>query len=221
MGDSSDNIPGVAGIGEKTALKLIASAASLDRLYDDPEQSGASAGVCAKLEAGREDAFLSRTLAKICCEVPGFDSVEECKTSGIDSAALAKLFGELEFSAMFPLFGISPSDGKAVPEENTASLHSPEPESVSPEELISHAAEENCISVTEENGSVVLSLFADGEIYTARGDAASFAKLLGRGIICHDAKKLFSVFSPKGIKANVSFDTMLASYLLNPRKTTR
>ena len=216
MGDSSDNIPGVAGIGEKTALKLIASAASLDRLYDDPAKSGASAGVCAKLEAGREDAFLSRTLAKICCEVPGFDSVEECKTSGIDSAALAKLFGELEFSAMFPLFGISPSDGKAVPEENTASLHSPEPESVSPEELVSHAAEENCISVTEENGSVVLSLFADGEIYTARGDAASFAKLLGRGIICHDAKKLFSVFSPKGIKANVRFDTMLASYLLNP-----
>lgn len=72
MGDSSDNIPGVAGNRRKRPpLKLIASVSSLDALYSDISACGASAGICAKLEAGRESAFLSRTLAQICRSVPG------------------------------------------------------------------------------------------------------------------------------------------------------
>ncbi|MBQ5802130.1 MAG: DNA polymerase I, partial [Clostridia bacterium] len=69
MGDSSDNIPGVAGIGEKTALKLISSAGSLDALYEDVSAHTTSQSVIKKLTDGKESALLSRMLAKIFLEV--------------------------------------------------------------------------------------------------------------------------------------------------------
>lgn len=217
MGDSSDNIPGVAGIGEKTALKLISASGSLDGLYADMSSSGASAKICEKLEGGREDAFLSRKLAQICCAVPGIDSAEPYRTEGAIRSSLSALFGELEFTGMFSLFGISASD-KAEDAEcaSCANEHSPEPKAASPAELISHAGEENCLSVTEENAVVKVSLFSNCEIFTSCGSAEDFAPLVERPVICHDAKKLYSIFSPKGIKANIKFDTCLAAYLLNP-----
>ena len=79
MGDSSDNIPGVAGIGEKTAVKLIHDFESLDKLYEDFAESSLTAGVKNKLESGRENAFLSRTLAKINCEVDLGISLDDIK----------------------------------------------------------------------------------------------------------------------------------------------
>ncbi len=69
MGDTSDNIPGVPGVGEKTALKLITSFGSIDGVYDNLDQvSGAK--LREKLEQNREQALRSRTLATICREVP-------------------------------------------------------------------------------------------------------------------------------------------------------
>ena len=65
MGDSSDNIPGVPGIGEKTALKLIAGYGSLDGLYEALPTADHTPALRRKLEEGRESAYLSRTLAKI------------------------------------------------------------------------------------------------------------------------------------------------------------
>ena len=70
MGDSSDNIPGVPGIGEKTALKLIAQFGSLDNVYAALPEADLTKSVKAKLEQGRDSALLSRELAQIFCEVP-------------------------------------------------------------------------------------------------------------------------------------------------------
>ncbi|MBQ4510805.1 MAG: DNA polymerase I, partial [Clostridia bacterium] len=68
MGDSSDNIPGVSGIGEKGAFKLISEFGSLDKLYEEYASSSLSAGMKAKLENGREMAFTSKFLATIVCD---------------------------------------------------------------------------------------------------------------------------------------------------------
>ena len=87
MGDSSDNIPGVAGIGEKTAVKLIHDFGDLDKLYEGFAGSSLTAGVKNKLESGRENAFLSRTLAKINCEVDLGISLDDIATDGIDKKA--------------------------------------------------------------------------------------------------------------------------------------
>jgi len=102
MGDSSDNIPGVAGIGEKTAGKLIAQYHDLETLYDHPEEKEIAKGVLAKLTAGREKAFFSRMLATIVRDAPldmPFSSLPEKKEKE-DPAALRALLVKLEFSAL-------------------------------------------------------------------------------------------------------------------------
>ena len=97
MGDTSDNIPGVPGIGEKTALKLIAQAGTLDGVYEDTQALGVTKSVAAKLDAGRDSAFLSRDLATICRSAPIPDTDRMAET---DQMALAALFDELEFTAL-------------------------------------------------------------------------------------------------------------------------
>ena len=213
MGDSSDNIPGVAGIGEKTALKLIAARGSLDALYADIAASGATKSVAEKLEAGRDSAFLSRRLAAICREAPGFDSVEPYRTEGFRGGELRSLFKELELFSLIPAFGLS---GENSEEVVTEKKKAPEARSVAPAELIAAAADVAVISISLENDIVKLSLLADGEILSSEGTAADFAPLFSRPVVCHDAKKLFSILDPAGIEANVVFDTMLAAYLLSP-----
>lgn len=68
MGDSSDNIPGVAGIGQKTAMDLIQRFHSLDEIYENLETIDIKPGVRAKLQKDRDMAFLSRTLGTVCRE---------------------------------------------------------------------------------------------------------------------------------------------------------
>ena len=212
MGDSSDNIPGVAGIGEKTALKLISSVSSLDALYSDISACGASAGICAKLEAGRDSAFLSRTLAQICRSVPGIDSIDFTLSEGTDKKALSALFDELEFTGMRAAFSLSDSDRETEPETQSV----PDTLPVTPAELISAVGDTAFIDVSLENGIMHISAANESGIYSSFGDAADFAPLFSKKIICHDAKKLYPVLAPFGISANVEFDVMLAAYLLNP-----
>jgi|DewCreStandDraft_1066081.scaffolds.fasta_scaffold00077_10 DNA polymerase-1 len=96
MGDASDNIPGVRGIGEKTAVKLISEFGSLEQLYAKLE-SIPSAQLRKKLSEGREHAFLSRSLATIHRDVDLPITVEECKRRSPDVARLFALFDELGF----------------------------------------------------------------------------------------------------------------------------
>lgn len=213
MGDKSDNIPGVAGVGEKTALKLIIENGSLEGIYDDISASGATKSVSAKLESGRDDAFLSRKLAQICREVPGIDSIEPYRSEGFQSAELRSLFEELELFSLIPAFGISGAETTSQPK---SAVSAPKTESVSVAELLARDTDIAVISVTEENGRFSLCLLEGDKILCAEGDVTEFAPLFERPVVCHDCKKLFSILSPHGISANVKFDTMLAAYLLSP-----
>ena len=105
MGDKTDNIPGVPGVGEKTALALLQRFGSLEGLYADLESVSGMAGlrgaasVRAKLESERDKAFLSRELATIRTDVP-LDPVEHSLVPAEpDRAALQKLYRELEFNS--------------------------------------------------------------------------------------------------------------------------
>lgn len=75
QGDKSDNIPGVPGIGEKTAINLIAQYGDIDKIYNDIDSLDITASVRKKLEAGRESAFMSREIGTICKEVPGVSKI--------------------------------------------------------------------------------------------------------------------------------------------------
>lgn len=102
MGDSSDNVPGVRGIGEKTACKLLETYGSLDAVY---EHLGDLKGkVRENLTADREIAYLSRKLVTIDTQL-GLDfDLESCKRRNLDHGRLAEVFAKLEFKTLFEEF---------------------------------------------------------------------------------------------------------------------
>lgn len=106
MGDSSDNIPGVAGIGEKTAATLISAFGSLDGIYaaiDDPKIKPA---VREKLLRDKENAYLSKELAAIDTNVPTGIALEDLAYHGFDRAGLYRKFSELELTSFITRFGL-------------------------------------------------------------------------------------------------------------------
>ncbi len=94
-GDTSDNIPGVKGIGEKTAVNLLSTYGSLENIYASLDQI--KGAVRQRLEAGREDACRSQYMAQIHLDVPIEVGLEDCKLRGFDTEQLTPLLEKLEF----------------------------------------------------------------------------------------------------------------------------
>ncbi len=203
MGDTSDNIPGVMGIGEKTALKLIALAGSLDGLYADEKLGGAGKSVCEKLRAGKDSAYMSYDLAKISRDVPVGVEITQLKARP-DNKALSELFVRLEFSALLKRFGL-------------------EEESETAPEIEMPAVCGDDINALE--GEVAVSV-ADSMVYAADGkvrictDIKAAKSLLEGGVVCHDYKKLCIQCAPFGIEPKCIFDTMTAAYLISPGESS-
>ncbi len=100
VGDPSDNIPGVKGIGEKTGAKLIRQYGSLDGIYAHLDEL--PKGVREKLERDRDKAYLSRELGRIITDVPGVTlKLADGRTTDFDWVDVANLFVELEFNTIF------------------------------------------------------------------------------------------------------------------------
>lgn len=111
MGDSSDNIPGVAGIGEKTASSLIKEYGSVEELYEKYEDSSLTKGVKAKLAAGADSAKESKWLATIVRDAPIDTDLEDYKLGTPDTAAVSLMLSELEMFKLLDKLGISATEG--------------------------------------------------------------------------------------------------------------
>jgi DNA polymerase-1 len=98
MGDASDNIPGIAGIGEKTAAKLLAQYGTLENVLADAENIKGSLGE--KIRAGKDMAILSKKLATIITDVPCKFHEEDFKVKAYDVELLKEIFTELEFKTL-------------------------------------------------------------------------------------------------------------------------
>lgn len=98
VGDSSDNIPGVRGVGEKTAVSLLGQYQTLDEIYAHLEE--VPARFRNKLEEGREEAYLSKKLAVIVTDVEIAFDLESCQTKQYDRNVVGELFRELEFRSL-------------------------------------------------------------------------------------------------------------------------
>ncbi|GAB4432239.1 MAG: DNA polymerase I [Anaerolineae bacterium] len=108
-GDSSDNIPGVKGIGEKGGAKLIQEYGSLENIYANLDKLSKS--VAGKLEADRANAFLSRDLGRIVTDVEGVElNLQAGKTTDFNLTTVANLFVELEFNTIFNRIPGAPED---------------------------------------------------------------------------------------------------------------
>lgn len=118
MGDSSDNISGVAGIGQKTATTLVTKWTTVENLYEHLEEADITKGVRTKLENGRESARESKWLATICTDAPIDNSLENYRLGEPDNEKLSELLTELEMTKLLQKLSLEPSEKKAV--ENSA-----------------------------------------------------------------------------------------------------
>lgn len=132
VGDKSDNIPGVAGVGEKTATSLLQDYKDLEGIYAHLEDIPPH--FSSKLEAGREDAELSRKLGEIVTDVPIDFDLDSCRAEGYDRDRVAALFRKLEFRTLLDRLANQTGEGgeryvseaKVGPETETIIVDTPE-----------------------------------------------------------------------------------------------
>ncbi len=133
IGDKSDNVPGVPGIGEKTAIPLIQQYGNMEELYNNIDKIG-QRGVREKLINNKELAFLSKKLVTIDTNVPVDIDFHKLKAAPPDTGTLARMFGELEFRSLANKLGnvvqavietqIKPADTPAVLPRDVTDIHS-------------------------------------------------------------------------------------------------
>lgn len=236
MGDSSDNIPGIPGIGEKTAVKLLTDYGTLDEVLTHGEDPALSPALRKKIAEGRDSALLSRTLAKIDTAVPLGITLEQVKRREIDNDALYNLFLDLEFTAFIRQFKLeapkAPARPKAVPAgaipdlfdlsggvavESETADDAPDYTPVSAKEAATKLG--NRFAAELRDDGIALSgknenLFVKTEEIPLLSPLFSDEK---REIVCFDAKKLMHRLAGAGIDfAPVPLDLMLYAYLLRP-----
>ena len=119
MGDSSDNIPGVKGIGEKTAMALLAQYPAIDDLYAHLNELGLKPAALKKLTEGERDARMSYDLATIHTDAPIDFKPEDCLRREVDNARLYQLFLDLEFSKLIDKYHLTAPQGEGQVEEKT------------------------------------------------------------------------------------------------------
>lgn len=208
MGDASDHIPGVAGVGEKTALKLIAAYGSLDGVYAHLEDPEIAKGVREKLRASREDAYLSLTLARILRDAPLSVSLADIAYRGMDRERLYNLLSDLELHSMIRRLRLEGGEGR--------------PEAADAAVLYTEVAEEEVLAMQGKfafhhaNGTCYLS---DGVHHLAfHGAPTELAPLFTakNTIICYDGKSLWHMLHDAGVTPTSSFaDIALYAYVAN------
>ncbi len=209
MGYSSDNIPGVAGIGEKTALKLIAEHGSLDALYAGLEEAELTKSVKAKLVQGKESALLSRELATICCEAPIDVPLAEMAYAGMDRDGCRAFFEKLEFHALMKRFSLEPSE-KADTRKPLSPIHTD-----AKTLLASSSAEALAVSLDAEAATVYFCT-VDTLYAIPVHDAAVLLADSDRTLVCHDWKKLRHALAAFDVDfPHCAHDVMLAAYVLD------
>ena len=226
MGDTSDNIPGVRGIGEKTAFALIKKYNTLAEIYEKIEEIEVTPGVRKKLIEGKEDAFLSRTLGEIYTEVPCGDYLEISQRKEIDNDALYSTLSKLELHTMIIKMGVTkPSTqveeiGQDTPTSDRKTYR------VAPLDLAKiSTATKMYLSTTVENNIVTALVvnIGDNVLYHCENPDQDTVK----AICTHPSEKWIddckplhkAVMAMGGTLEHVQFDCRLAGYLLSPNST--
>ncbi len=223
MGDSSDNIPGVPGVGEKTALDLLRRYGSLEDIYRDLDALDVKDGVRKKLREGEESARLSFWLATILREVPIDFHPSDNLWDHSYGPALYDLLKRLGFMKFIERWGLEPTK-ETVEAAESAALPRVELDAEQTRQLTARLPEIPAIAVFSLDGLERLEL-CDGEtVYTAAwtacGDAyPTLLKTLfspQSAKVSHDCKDLMSLLLAEGLSdEGFVFDTALAGYLLD------
>ena len=233
MGDASDNIPGIPGVGEKTAKKLIADFGSVDGVYANIDQV-AGEKLKEKILANRDLAYLSRKLATIHCQAPVPTDIAQYSVKP-DLEKIRTVAEKFEFRALPGKVAgwFANHDEAAAPDAAPAEV----------QEVTAAAELKQLLEPVRQSGELYFYALTAGRVpdcqfigtgirlagsdacYVAAGTAAwdVFLALLqdpAVAKITHDAKPVFNICQSQGLScAPLQYDTMVAAYLLNPAGT--
>lgn len=228
MGDASDNIPGVPGIGEKTAMDLVQKYGSIDALYAKMPEVEAKPAALKKLQAGEESARHSYWLATIATDAPLEFRPEENRVQEPGEAAYS-LFLRLEFTKLIEKFGLT---AQKAPAAQAPAVSVTVEKVTTPEQadaLLAHWRKADHVSVLtlpDLTGAAVVCETGEGTAVTAelffdqyQGDwNALLRELFSADIrkVSHNVKDLMRTLADNGLPADgFAFDTALAAYLLD------
>lgn len=232
MGDTSDNIPGVRGIGEKTAQKLISQFSTIENMYDNLEQAKVSDKIKSSLTEERDIAFLSKDLARIDRHVPikiDFDLAAYKSIRENSSPDLYDKLLKLGLKSFIKKFGLTPSDTSSVV-ENHDFFTDKSIEVVSDTntltEKIRNLGDTVAVYLKIDGNTLTSVGFSNGSIGICSSPALFGDELLNAvSPVLRDESVKKYVFNIKdalvklGIKIpNIAFDSALAAYLQDPSK---
>ena len=210
MGDSSDNIPGVAGVGPKTATDLLVKFGSLDGVYANLQDASIRPKLREKLEAGKENAYLSYELATIVPEAPIDFEPKDAIIQPFNRPALYELFQKLEFVKLIDKYGL-----------RGATMEQPKKEvkfTALPRMDVLPERDVPCAAYLAGDGS--LGIAWEKGVCTLTPLETQMGLQLPDKLICHDKKTTMHALGDMGVDFGcIVFDTALAAYNLNPSQS--
>ena len=223
MGDSSDNIAGVAGIGAKTANPLIEKWGTIENLYEHIDEAGLSKGAYNKMLAGRESAKQSKWLATILTDIPIDKDIRSYIPGERNDEELSRLLTELEMIKLLTKLKLSPA---ALPEEEDTG-EKPQPVELN---LITENADADTVKKLTQSEEPLYTVFKDGTLFVCtrkENDARVFRTenkelildILSntRNRITFGAKSEYHYLLENGREIKrCAFDCEIGGYLLDP-----
>ena len=212
MGDSSDNIPGVAGVGPKTAKELLAKFGSLDGVYENIEDASIRPKLREKLVSDRENAYLSFDLATIRPDAPIDFEPRDAVISPYNRTELYNLFQKLEFVRLIDKYGLRGAEQEIPkPEKKRAALPRMDGLPETAEVCALYLAADGSLGIACQSGACALTPM---EVQMGGLD------LSRRELILHDSKSTAHRLDELGVDCGACvFDTALAAYDLNPSQS--
>lgn len=224
MGDASDNIPGVAGVGEKTAMSLIQNYKNIDYIYEHIDELEIKEGVRNKLKNDRDNAYLSYELATIDRNAPIDFDFSAAVRGGYNESELAALFTRLNFRSFISKLKLDKAAEAAEATDTIEGIG----KSADFKDLISAARAAKKVAYTLSGNRLFIKP-PKGDVIYADADKEDLKEFFGDSEISkvgYDIKEDIIAVSEYGIDAPeipfraMTFDVMLAAYILDPTQSS-
>ena len=214
MGDASDNIPGVKGIGEKGAIKLVSEYKTIDNIYENIDKIKGATQI--KLIDGKEDAYYSKDLVTIYREVPLDITFDDLLYKGENADELIDIYNDLGFYSLLRKINTSDIKKEKSREEkfkiisDINDIKISEDTSIYLDTTIGNYHDAEILGIALYNS--ILSCYIPFDIFKNNTSILD----TDYNLSTYDYKKLIVVFNKYGIKVpNINFDAMISAYLLN------
>ena len=223
QGDSSDNIPGVSGIGAKGAADLIQKYGSIEAIYQNFDQLDLKPAMRKKLEEGKESAFLSYKLGTICLQAPIDTNLEHYHVSEGDVQAAVRLMAKLELFSLIKKWGLDQIEveQEALITEQSLQIKECDDTQSLLQQLQKTGSAYFLVSYRYKQVQTLYFHLSDTICTVNAAKHADFLKAFCESEdikkYTHDVKPLYAALYRQNIGlVQVEMDTMLAGYLLNP-----